>query len=206
MTKHTTLGVVAFAAAAIFGVVDSSQPSMAVTLTMGGGGTPYTEGGFQIDPIKTDNGNCDGVSGKPCMALNTNDSSTLTKVGGGTFTLTSFGFELLGSPAQLTVQEFLSGPTPINTFVYTQDDSKNCSTYCKNVWYVITLAAANVTSVIFSDTGTGNIRVDDIVVGNALGEGDPLATPLPAALPLFAGGLGALGLIGSRRRKRATAV
>jgi hypothetical protein len=30
----------------------------------------------------------------------------------------------------------------------------------------------------------------------------PLATPLPAALPLFAGGLGILGFIGGRRKKR----
>jgi hypothetical protein len=35
----------------------------------------------------------------------------------------------------------------------------------------------------------------------------PTVTPLPAALPIFAGGLGALGLLGWRRkRKRATAI
>jgi hypothetical protein len=32
----------------------------------------------------------------------------------------------------------------------------------------------------------------------------PATTPLPAALPLFAGGLGALGLLGWRRKKTAT--
>ena len=32
------------------------------------------------------------------------------------------------------------------------------------------------------------------------------ATPLPAALPLFAGGLGALGLLGWRRKRNAKAV
>ena len=31
----------------------------------------------------------------------------------------------------------------------------------------------------------------------------PIATPLPAALPLFAGGLGALGLLGWRRKRKA---
>jgi hypothetical protein len=32
------------------------------------------------------------------------------------------------------------------------------------------------------------------------------ATPLPAALPLFAGGLGALGLLGWRRKRTARSV
>ena len=31
------------------------------------------------------------------------------------------------------------------------------------------------------------------------------ATPLPAALPLFAGGLGALGLLGWRRKRKQAA-
>ena len=34
---------------------------------------------------------------------------------------------------------------------------------------------------------------------------DPILTPLPAALPLFATGLGALGLLGWRRKKKAAA-
>jgi len=34
----------------------------------------------------------------------------------------------------------------------------------------------------------------------------PIATPLPAALPLFAGGLGALGLLGWRRKRKAVAL
>jgi hypothetical protein len=34
----------------------------------------------------------------------------------------------------------------------------------------------------------------------------PVATPLPAALPLFATGLGALGLLGSRRKRKAQAI
>jgi hypothetical protein len=44
---------------------------------------------------------------------------------------------------------------------------------------------------------TPNQFVDDITFDVAA------ATPLPAALPLFAGGLGALGLIGWRRKKKA---
>ena len=34
----------------------------------------------------------------------------------------------------------------------------------------------------------------------------PIATPVPAALPLFAAGLGALGLLGWRRKRKAAAI
>jgi hypothetical protein len=34
---------------------------------------------------------------------------------------------------------------------------------------------------------------------------NPVATPLPAALPLFATGLGGLGLLGWRRKRKARA-
>ena len=44
---------------------------------------------------------------------------------------------------------------------------------------------------------------DDMVVRIAAA---PIATPLPGALPLFAGGLGALGLLGWRRKRKAAAV
>jgi hypothetical protein len=40
---------------------------------------------------------------------------------------------------------------------------------------------------------------------NKQGNADPV-TPLPAALPLFATGLGALGLLGLRRKRRAQTV
>jgi hypothetical protein len=45
--------------------------------------------------------------------------------------------------------------------------------------------------------GTSNIGTVDIAV---------TTTPLPAALPLFAGGLGALGLFGWRRKRKAAAI
>ena len=43
---------------------------------------------------------------------------------------------------------------------------------------------------------------DQVVVNFAA---DTLPTPLPAALPLFASGLGALGLLAWRRKRKATA-
>ena len=50
------------------------------------------------------------------------------------------------------------------------------------------------------DCDTDYFKVDNVVVG-----GTPNATPLPAALPLFASGLGALGLLGWRRKRKAAA-
>jgi len=57
------------------------------------------------------------------------------------------------------------------------------------------------------------ISKDDLGIGQGAGEvsGDPgtwtvTTTPLPAALPLFAGGLGALGLFGWRRERKADAL
>jgi hypothetical protein len=45
--------------------------------------------------------------------------------------------------------------------------------------------------------GTNSFYVDDLTINTAS------ATPLPAALPLFASGLGALGLLGWRRKRKA---
>lgn len=45
------------------------------------------------------------------------------------------------------------------------------------------------------NTGAGSVTWSDFSVATS-------ATPLPAALPLFAGGLGALGLLGGRRKRK----
>ena len=58
--------------------------------------------------------------------------------------------------------------------------------------------------VLFNQGGAGQAQFDDISFADASaasGGSDVSATPLPAALPLFAGGLGVIGLI-ARGRKR----
>jgi hypothetical protein len=74
-------------------------------------------------------------------------------------------------------------------------------------------------------TGSGNIDVDLTLNSSGAGPGGvawsgsenftgltlvydytPAATPLPAALPLFATGIGALGLLGLRRKRKSQAV
>ena len=74
--------------------------------------------------------------------------------------------------------------------------------YCPDVPFGVTFSGT-AESVNFS--GTANYIVyDDITLGSVT-PGTSL-TPLPAALPLFATGLGALGLLGWRRKRRAAAI
>jgi hypothetical protein len=57
--------------------------------------------------------------------------------------------------------------------------------------------------IFFDDGGAGPDKdFDDMVVRVT----DPIATPLPGALPLFAGGLGTLGLLRWRRKRKNAAV
>jgi hypothetical protein len=54
--------------------------------------------------------------------------------------------------------------------------------------------------------GSGKLLNQSGIVQIAVGPGDPTgSTPLPAALPLFATGLGALGLLGWTRKRKQTA-
>ncbi len=69
------------------------------------------------------------------------------------------------------------------------------------VWVPIGVTfAGTAESAIFSGSAD-YIGFDDITLGSST----PGATPLPAALPLFATGLGALGLFGWRRKRKAFA-
>jgi hypothetical protein len=174
----------------LLGTVGVSQPSMAVTIGFDGA-TPgtinnYVENGFQIDIARIINGQC---ATDPCLAINTNETTTLSKVGGGSFTLDSFYFYLAGMPPILTVTPY-SGITALTAIVL------DTASYAKNTGLTYSTPIANITSVVFENTGTGNIRVDDISVSS---------TPLPGALPLFATGLGVVGLLGWRRKRKSAA-
>ena len=52
---------------------------------------------------------------------------------------------------------------------------------------------------VFSDAG-----VEVVDTSGTLGQFSSVATPIPAALPLFAGGLGVIGLLARRRNRKAT--
>ena len=141
--------------------------------TSAGNLASYGEDGFTFAPARLVNGNClDGA----CLALNTNETTTLT-FGGSAFTLETFSFSLLGRPAELTV----TGDNGASA-VFTTDE------YGFNTYNTAVLGPlfAGVTSIVFADTGTGNIRIDDVVLS-----GDIAPAPLPATGLLMLAGLGA---------------
>ena len=61
----------------------------------------------------------------------------------------------------------------------------------------------------FADPITGAadpvVTIEFAATGFKAATGEIAPTPLPAALPLFAGGLGAMGLLGWRRKRKAVA-
>jgi hypothetical protein len=54
--------------------------------------------------------------------------------------------------------------------------------------------------------GLGDIEAQDLGLITGIGFVPPGQVPLPAALPLFATGLGALGLLGWRRKRKGAAI
>jgi hypothetical protein len=76
-----------------------------------------------------------------------------------------------------------------------------------SAWTVFTLlvAGTGLDSLKFAAVGTDDSYGGslDFVSLNAAPPAETSATPLPAALPLFASGLGALGLVGWRRKRKA---
>jgi hypothetical protein len=148
-------------------------------------------------------GNVDG-------AVNGNVSGTIVLPDGdGTFAALSLTIDAY--PAALNL-----GPPPIVSFILEIRDT-------------FTVFGGNITSGEF--VGNINNLTDIFIASSFLGGGSGLdllncgcrasqgvldsggstltfaaETPLPAALPLFASGLGALGLLGWRRKKKAAAI
>lgn len=191
MKHFLKAGLFAAALALSAGVFATASVASTLDFTGAGaqGGGAYVEDGLAFDDIRIVNGNCDAVSGRPCGALNDNETSILTKVGGGTFSLTSFWYQLLGK-----------GHDESNTLFVTTDLG-GLLTFAANLvghnddgHYVDVSALSafqNITSLTFSTNGGGNVRIDDIEVA---------AVPLPAGGFLLIGGLGALAAL--RRRKQ----
>jgi hypothetical protein len=201
MMKKAFFNLAASVAVAFGSVGLLGSPAMATTINFTGagpqGGGAHTESGLTFDDIRIVNGNC-GLD-KPCGALNDNETSVLTLVGGGTFSLTSFWFELLGvgtrgnrnNPPMANVlyviTDLMMSPLMLSVADYGHNDDGQ----------TINLAAltgfTNVNSVTFYTDGGGNVRLDDLEI------------TLPAAVPLPAGGLmllvGLAGLAALRKQR-----
>jgi hypothetical protein len=201
--KLTIAGIVAIALSL------QIAPSNAVTIGFGADDdNPYVENGFSFNVARIVKGNC--ATG-PCMALNKNETSVLTRVGGGLFSLNSFWFKIFGSPATLAIKSF-NGANIVEQLVLSGVvKGQNSGLIYNHVFN-------NVTSISFrnagnggsednvgkgkiriddDDDGKGNVRIDDL----NLSIPNASVVPVPAALPLFLTGMAGLGLYSRRRRR-----
>lgn len=116
---------------------------------------------------------------------------------GGAFT---DHFASLGSSSGSTNTVVIPGPVagfPINTGL-TSAGLSNWNTSAHDIWLSPDLT---VWTGINTDGAEGFVT---LVTGGGLGDIAGAETPLPAALPLFASGLGALGLLRWRRKRKLT--
>jgi hypothetical protein len=73
-----------------------------------------------------------------------------------------------------------------------------------NIFLGIQDSTADITSIVFETFMVGSLTQQSVAINQLTIEAP--ATPLPATLPLFATGLGGLGLLGWRRKRKAQAV
>ena len=70
----------------------------------------------------------------------------------------------------------------------------------------IDLSVAGISKIVITGGSGDNFTIDDVNFEGAVNVGMSGTTPLPATLPLFASGLGALGLLGWRRKRKNAAI
>lgn len=150
----------------------------------------YSEDGLQFDDISIVSGFCGGVA-NPCGELFGAEQSILSRVGGGTFTLTSFFFELIGLAQTAENALFIS--TDLGGYL-----ELTALDYTPGLGHTVDLTGitgfADASYLHFYTLQGGKARIDDFKAVVA-------AVPLPAAGWMLIAGLG--GLIAVSRRKTA---
>ncbi|WP_444455429.1 VPLPA-CTERM sorting domain-containing protein [Rhodobacter capsulatus] len=176
----------------------------ATTVTFSGGttaGSTYTESGFAFANFTSTNGQCGPDA--PCMMLNPQASTTMTLVGGGTFSLTQLGVNFQGTggrnPSSFSITGYVDS-TVQSVITITE------SLFSQHHYRDIDLASvfntyfSHVTSVVFAGLVNANVRVDNILAEADDNDNNVPETPLPATGLLLVGALGAASAL--RRRQK----
>lgn len=182
---RTAFASVAAAATLFLGAGAATANPMQVTIDFGTGfglsiDSPYQEDGFEIAGT---NLFLSGI-GNPARAISLDaatPSLTLTRTGGGAFSLIRFDYSCL------SLCNFSVGGTTITDGSNVLESFTTLSP---------TSGFTDISSLLFSSSNSVH-RIDNIV----LSYDDIPPIPLPAGLPLLLGGLAGLGLMARRKRK-----
>jgi hypothetical protein len=180
---RTALAAAASAATLLLGTGAASAATVTIEFgtVVAFPSSPYIEDGFEIAGTFL----LLNSPGNPPAAIALDDltpSLTLTRTGGGAFSLSSFDYAC----NSFSACAFSVGTTPI-----TANSSAGFTT-------VSPTGFTNITSLMFT-RANGFPILDNIV----LTFDDVTPVPVPAALPLLLAGVGGLGLMARRKRKAA---
>jgi hypothetical protein len=151
------------------------------------------------------------------ISVATSATSVYTPHSGNYFA--SLGTDTIGSTGFLDQSPITDVAGQLYTLTYFLASKGDLNTTFSAEWDGVTLPGSQLTDpnsafayvkFSFTVTGTGSddltfLETDLFPGSMALDDISLTATPLPAALPLFATGLGALGLLGWRRKRKGQA-
>jgi hypothetical protein len=217
MIRFTKLSQAALAACLLF--VVGAPAARAVTINMeglpsgscNGIGSTATTQGYNFAASGGNNlFSCNGSvlsqdTTRSLIAANGQSVVTMSAANNSAFNLLSFDSGTRTADFNPTQPSFGQGSTAVEVVGNLAGGGTVTDTFTFNGLLFQTFVLPNtfmdLTSVVFTGLGTApnpEMVLDNIVV--------TAATPLPAALPLFATGLGGLGLLGWRRKRKAQAV